>query len=326
MTQSRKHSFFAKIALLCAGILVAHIGFRFFSGPFDTPSTIALCDRHLDERRGVIYFGDSTIYRGHPHDADTSTTAALLQALLPTQRVGGIYHDAYNLSVYRDFTRYISHKNFHPTFLVIPINLRSLSAEQRFRPEYQFVRESLFLANDNAWFRTFYRPLATFKVFALRPISRRSYYEAELFDGERSLGATQEVIAAYQREQQGEALKNFVLASYLYPLNDDHPHLVAMIEIMELCKQMGTTPIFYVTPFDVELGSEIVGPDFRRRIEQNVAVIAEIAGKRSAVFLDLATQFPHELFAEQRYPESYLRDVGKRRLAQSLATVILDAR
>ena len=108
------------------------------------PSPVKVCDAILEAGTDILYFGDSTLYRGHPSEEDSPTLPQLLDGLLPDLSVGSIAHDAYQPVLYAAFCRYIASKPSKPKLVVVALNLRAFSVERDRRPEYQFARERLY--------------------------------------------------------------------------------------------------------------------------------------------------------------------------------------
>lgn len=306
-------------ALLLAALLVAlQITFATITGYKDAPGTVLEFDRHMTDQRDIIYFGDSTLYRGDPSDTDRSTTPEMLQAMLPETAIGGVYHDAYHLQLIRHFCEHLARQSHRPKFIVFPLNMRSFSPERARRPEYQFVRESLFLQNDNKLFWAFYRPLATFKLFDLSPISQQDYLQTPVYDDNMPLGTFEEIYA----QGYPAFINDHVRACYFYRLTNDHPYIDDLIEITSLCKREGIQPLFYTTPLDYHRGDELLEGKFSTRVAENIQVIKNALASNDVDLLDLAFAFPPEYFAEEEYPEAYLNQEGKQALASRLAQFI----
>ncbi|MBN4046881.1 hypothetical protein JYT90_01030, partial [bacterium AH-315-P07] len=173
----------AKIVGLITVLVVCQMLFAGFSGYKDKPATVVALEVALAAETTVLYFGDSTLYRGDYTEPDQRSLPAMLGELLPESSVAGIYHDAYHLELLEFFCRYAVEDTHKPDVIVLPINMRSFSDERVMRPEYQFVKEKLFLANRGVMFASFFRPLAAFRAFDLTPISQEEYLDIEMFDG-----------------------------------------------------------------------------------------------------------------------------------------------
>ena len=113
----------------------------------------------------IIYFGDSTIYTLGVGDKDKRTTSEMVEEITPCYSLGSITHAAYQMDIYLEFCRYITRQKQHPSFIIIPINMRSFSPEWDRRPQYQFEMEKIILRGGllKQLLLAFYKPLRVFK-------------------------------------------------------------------------------------------------------------------------------------------------------------------
>ena len=157
--------------------------------------------------------------------------------------------------------------------VVIPVNLRAFSPDRIYRPEYQFVRERLYLENNSRAFRAYFRPLANWKAFDLNPVSQDSFDQRIAYDDETPIGTMQEIAERLQSEGPADHIR----ANYFYPLPDDHPQLLALSAIQDLCAEHSIRLLAYITPLDISTGEEFLPGTFQSRIENNVRICTRLS-------------------------------------------------
>lgn len=313
-----KKLFALKIAALFLLLPGLQIVFAAASGYKDIPATVRALDDVISLPADVLYLGDSTLYRGDDQEADRRTLPQMLDEALPGLRVVGVYHDAYHLALLEQFCRVAINSDTPPKVIVVPINMRSFADERASRPEYQFVKESLFLSYNSPVFAAFFRPLATFHAFNLEPISEEEYLDIETFDGDTRLGTFRELRALPIEEQ----LPLHVRACYRYQLDSTHSHIRALDRIAAMCQEARVHLIVYATPTDYERGEELIGAGFSEGIERNLNVVSETLQAHDIQLIDLAFTLPKITFAHDGYPDAYLTATGKEAVAQRLAAAI----
>ena len=305
----------ATLAVVLAALqfFVAHV-----SGYKDTPATVQLMDKHIRDGVEILYFGDSTLYRGDPAEGSQPALPNLLQQRLPDAKVGGLYHDAYNPALFLNFIRYLSQHNHDVHTIIIPVNPRSFSPERLYRPEYQFIREKVYLSNDSNVFRAFYRPLAIFKAFDLSPIDEKSYRNIVAYDGNEAIGTLGEIGAGVA----DEGPVNHIRASYFYPLDTDHFQIQALLDISKICEEENIRLLLYVPPTDTATGERFLPGRFTDSVVARMDIVRDALSDTAAVFLDLTTAMPPNRFVSHDYPDAYLNAEGKAEVAEHLAEAL----
>jgi hypothetical protein len=297
-------------------------GLQFFvadvSGYKDTPGTVQLVDTYIRDGVNVLYFGDSTLYRGDPAEGPQPTLPELLQERMPNMKVGGVYHDAYNPELFLHFVRYLARRDHAVDTIVIPVNLRAFSPERLYRPEYQFVREKVFLSNDSKVFRAFYRPLAVFRAFDLAPINEKIYRDIVAYDGAEAIGALGAIGDGFVEDGPVDHIR----ASYFYPLDEHHAQIRALLEIAALCEANEIRLVLYATPIDTATGERFLPGRFELEVRNRVDIVRQALSDTDAIFLDLATALSPDRFAGHDYPDVYLNAAGKTEVADRLSEAI----
>ena len=313
-----KSQLIAKLIALFFVLGATQMLFAYWTGYKDEPSTVRELKAALADNARVLYLGDSTLYRGDPTESDQRTLPRMLGDALPDHRVAGIYHDAYHLELLEHFCRYATLSENKPEVIIFPINMRSFSDERVKRPEYQFVRETLFLKNSGTLFASFYRPLAVFKIFDLEPITQEEYLDLAAYDGAERLASFREIRSMpYEK-----VLPMYLRMCYRYQLSEEHPHVQALGRIAEMCRDGGITLIPYSTPTDYQRGDAIIGTDFSEGIRANLDVIESVLKKYDVDLLNLTFAFEKESFAHDEYPDAYIRSAEKLYVAQQLEDII----
>lgn len=316
-----KRRLLTKLALLAGVLATLQIAAYWAFPERGVPSPVLLCDRFLAEGRDVIYFGDSTLYRGHPEEGANPTLPKRVADALPGFALGAIAHDAYHPVLYASFCRYFAKKPKRPKLVIVALQLRAFSVERDRRPEYQFERERLFLRYGNSLLRAFFTPLATWGVFDLEPISQEDYENTPVSDGDDLLGTVKDLSPPPEVGLNEQTVGPFITLCYMYRLTPDHRQLRALVDTAKVCEDAGMAVLFYVSPVDYELGNTLYGDSFGQRIRENVAVIAASLEGRNAVFLDLAMSLERSAFVLDSFPDGYLREEGKQFVAMALAEV-----
>lgn len=304
-----------KMAILAAILIVVQLTLGYASGFKETPATVRALEDSLASGVDVLYLGDSTLYRGDPSESDQRTLPEMVGDLLPEKRVASVYHDAYNLELFEYFIRRALQEESPPEVIVIPINMRNFSVERVKRPEYQFVREKLFLENTGPVFRAMFRPLAVFKAFDLEPISEAEYLQIVNHDGDRELGT----FAHFRSIPFEEGLPLHVRACYRYDLTPGHPHVQALDRIAAMCDAADVRLVVYATPTDFERGEEIIGEDFSEGIRANLQVIESVLDAHGIDMIGMTFDYGAEHFATDYYPDAYIRSEAKQDVADAIA-------
>lgn len=287
----------------------------------DTPSTIRHLDGLLDAETTVLYFGDSTLYRGDPKDTDKSALPDRLQRLLPDERVGGVYHDAYGPDLIRYFMRYLVRRPNGPEVVIVPLNLRAFSQERLKRPEYQFAKEKLFLSYTHRIGAAFFKPLATFKFYDLTPIDRSAFHALPVWSDSKYIGTVGQLEAAHTKLRSGDTLRDIVRMIYTESIPPDHLHLDALREIVDIARRNEMEVVFYLTPLDVARGQEVLGAEFSGAVRENVAAITSAIQDRAPV-LDLTFFLDGTYFTSRELPDAYLNERGKAFVAERIAEAV----
>jgi len=278
-------------------------------------------DGHLARAVPVLYLGDSVIGSFHPADADRRDIAAMVQDRLPPGSVGLADRHGYDLDMFREFTDYVARQPQKPKRIVIPINLRSFSPAWDRRPQYQGEFEKLRLRHGDLLACAWSRPLSSFKLLRLNPISQQEFLETPVFRGTARVGTIRDFDNPSYAVFSEEKLRNKFVLDYLYPLARDHRKIRSMLAIEESCRRSGIAPLFYVSPVDVESGTRSVGPEFKETIASHTKLLRELLAERQVPLLDLSASLDASTFdwRDRLYPNEHLKEKGRRFLADEIA-------
>ena len=284
----------AELLVLFLALVLLQLAFGYVTDYRNLPSTIREFDRHLTDEADVLYFGDSTLYTGHRIGEDSATTPERLQRLLPDLKIGSVSHDAYHPGLAYYFFEHMTRQEHRPEAIIIGVNVLAFSPERLQRPEYQFVKEKLFLQHDSRIFWAMYQPLAVFRSFDLTPVTREDFLATPVYDGDALIGTFAEI---YSRDA-ATSFHDGIRAAYMYQLDETHPLVQAMLNIVDLCQREGIRPIFYATPVNYESGVELAGEHFTKRVGENIAFLDSTLQSRNVTMLDLSFSLPKERFTD----------------------------
>lgn len=267
----------------------------------------------------ILYFGDSTLSAVCLGETRTARLVDFMSAELDEYDIGFLGHDAFHTEVYAPFCRFMLRRGARPEAVVIPINLRSFSAQWHPNPRFQFAKLRYLLAHDHLLARFALQPLAVFRGVNLTPISQQEADAAMVYDGERAIASMGELTRLEEIDGYADRQRNLFIYSYLYPLAEDHPKLVALVEAVRAVQAMGAVPLVYVTPIDGEAGALHYGPEFPDRIAENVAVIQRLLDAEGVDLLDLSQAAPSAWFCYGRGLDEHLSAEGLEFLTNEIA-------
>src|SRR5437870_4748332 len=130
--------FFVKLAVFVSVLILLQELITHFV-PYRPPATINDLAADIQKKTDVIYFGDSTTTYYSIHEADQRSTQEILGSLLHKYTVGSLHHDSYQAGMYDAYTQYMVKQQFHPSYIIIPVNLRSFSISWDLAPGSQFT-------------------------------------------------------------------------------------------------------------------------------------------------------------------------------------------
>lgn len=279
----------------------------------------------LEKKNEVIFFGDSTVRFNRLEDKDKKTIPQMLQVKIPDSNVTSISYPGYSADVFLAYVQRISRSGRWPKCIIIPINLRSFSVGWDKRPQYQFVEERTLIAPKPFLIDIFLKPLMVFRVINLAPISQQDYENAEVLDGTTRVGKVKDFQRSDASITPEQALQNHFILDYMEKLTGDNRKIKSIAALVRLLSGKNTRTIFYVSPVDVDAGSQSLGKRFQDQIQENVAFIRMVLRKEQLDLLDLSLDVKHEDFDWNPYPNEHLKEAGRRFVADELSKKISPA-
>jgi len=276
----------------------------------------------LQEKKEVIYFGDSTIAAADQMDKDKRSIAEFLQDDVTPLKVGRVDHGGYQLDLYLKFYQYIRRGTYHPEFVIVPINMRSFSPGWDMRPGYQFEWEKQILQKGRFMYYLLYRPLAVF-AHDIKRITNEEFWATPIFNGLGKVGTVKDFEAIDYASKTREVALQKTIYDYMFSLSSAHRKLQSLSVLIN-DKSPQTKLIFYITPVNYEKGENYFQGIFKNRLAENVEVVKKMV-QGGAIFLDLSTALPEKIFVggkEAPFLDEHLNEEGRRFVAQSLAEII----
>ncbi len=311
--------FFAKLAFLFFIILVLQT-LIVKSVPYPPPEAITLLDEYRHRGIDIVYFGDSTTTWYSKFDTDIRSMPVMVQDILG-KPIGAVTHNSYHAWNYDVYTEYMVRHGYNPSWILIPINLRSFPPEWDQRPNFQFTDESLYLS----LYKSPFLPLLSFLVNITVPemdrLYRNIYLAAPYYDGSTKVGNG----ADYERKVSTEnpdsiRMPAMVQMFYLGDIAPTHRKLQNFIRITERFRSGNTHVVFYITPIDYQAGEQYFGPRFTVQLRKNVQTVMQILKQHEADVIDLSLSRPTEDFSwhEVWYINEHLTATGRASVSAEL--------
>lgn len=294
-------------------ILIVHFSHRGTFAEYEQLKTA------LEKNTSVIYFGDSTLRRSAPDDKDKRSIADFLQERVPLS-VKSIDHEAYNLAMYRALSSVISESPRKPTFVIVPLNLRTFSPTMYEVPDTRFKTEQAFLEwGVPGWlyrpFKTFYQPLAPSSLSLIQK-------DDDLTLDGASLGPLGYYLKPPPLTPTKEQEMQRIAVNYLLPIQPTHEYLRAARELTETLLAHHITPLYYFTPLDVER-MKTSFPNVITKIATKKALLMDAIKRPGVIILDLTEDLPSDGFIQDPYASEHLNQKGRIFVATQLADELL---
>ena len=241
----------------------------------------------------ILYFGDSSVFYATAADADKRSTAAMLDALLPDERVFPVAQVAYHPGVYLDFIRYLDRHDELPETVIVPLHVGVFYESLLLGTPYDRQRIVLRLAGT---------PLESF--------TRARLVFSDVAD---SLDRIREYVAAAAGTTEYD------------PIPPDNPRLLQAVELAEFLLARGVRPIFYVTPLNIAPANQDLSDELHRVTSANARFIRDAVAATGATVIDLVDDLEPGYFSN-RSPEQFLYghldQRGRAYIAERLAAAI----
>ncbi len=271
----------------------------------------------------AVYFSDSVNASVFDQDADPRTIQQFLSESLPHLKIFPIERAAYQMKVFDAYTHLIETLPHRPRFAIIAINLRSFSPYWSRSPLMQFEELATCLKWGPLLYQGGIRALTVFKAFDFNSISFPEYLNTEVFDGDKPLGHVRDFIPLHQKAAlTAQEWHDWLAYVYCFNLTPKHPYVQAMRDMVKTLQAQGITPVCYITPLSVEAGIKGCGPEFKTRVNANIATIQKVLEDEHLHALDLSYDLKDEAFNYGVSINEHLKEAGRRHVAQQLAAYI----
>jgi len=258
---------------------------------------------------GIVYFGDSTTYTFSVKDADKRSIPACLQRGLE-EKVIPVTHGSYHLGIYRDFIKYLA-KHSQPKAIIIPINMRSFSAEWDTRPEYQFKKESLLLNLGLMW-SPLYKPLSIYTDFFNDKLDKSGWLDSEVLDNGKVAGKIRDFEDIGTKNPSASDMRKRIIFQYRYELASDHRKLLALHDICEVAKKQRINILFYITPVDLDYIDGVYSGT-SALVGKNVGTVKDVISSCGFSVVDLSHSIPSNYFdwKVNGFPNEHMNEKGR---------------
>lgn len=278
----------------------------------------------LKKKKDIVYFGDSTLYTMGRGDKDNRDLGRMVVDILPQYSVGEISHAAYHIDLYLEYCRYIVKQKYHPSIIIIPINMRSFSPDFDMRPQYQFEREKIILRGGllKHLVLAFYKPLRVFK-YNFYTFTREEFLNTPVFNGTQQVGTISDFNHSGYLKYSESNMKNKTLLFYMYSLTRQHRKVKSVQETARVLSRNNIRALFYIMPIDYETCEKYFPGLFTQRLTENVQLIRSVLETEGVDVLDLSTTLPANVFTWGLYPNEYLKDKGRMYVAERIRDLIV---
>ncbi len=263
----------------------------------------------------ILFLGDSSAFVGAADDSDLRSVPDFLREALPDARMATVLGLGHTPLLHTEALKAIARRGTRPRLVIVTVNPRAFFPIWDQYPAGQFTKEILLLRHDYVLLRAFFRPLAVFQAFDLRPVSDAAYLdalEAVFVGNDRPI----------PKGLPGHlARDDFFFASYCAPIDEQGRQVEALRKITRVAAGMGARVLFYVPPVDLEAGTALLGPQARAMLGANVAMLETAVAAAHVDFVDCSHLLPSARFPGGVRNE-HLDWQGRRHLARRLAEAI----
>jgi hypothetical protein len=237
--------------------------------------------------------------------------------------IGMVCHDGYQAGMYDAYTNYMVKQNYYPSYIIIPINLRSFSIGWDLGGP-QFIDEMLYLD----FYNTPLSPFLTFTTNLAIPdgnkLYENIYYLSTEFDGNTVVGSGGDYENKLKNASLNTRFKLMFQMNYLASVNADNSKLNNLLNIADRYRNTKTKVIFYITPIDYQTGEKYFGKRFLTQVKENANTIVSQLKQHQSLVLDLSTSLPSKNFIwkEESYVNEHMNKDGRAFIAAQLAKTI----
>lgn len=273
----------------------------------------------------VLILGDSVSVRISHDDRDRRPLHRMIADMLavPSLAIAG---SAFQGVLFRDLMRALSVLPRRPSLVVIPVNLRSCSAQWHSNPLWEMRQEREIIARFVEDPRTPIPPVETVTAgpgfFERYDASAARSTLSEL----SSNGEFRALSLARPSDERDAAIRYRELFAWHYgfDLSEDHAKLSALAETIATAAAFGSRVVAYLTPINAELGTELLGGRFAERLDRTAEVVrtrlsTAMADSRRHALLDLRDYLGSRFFFHKNLATEHLAETGRGKLARAVA-------
>ncbi|MEZ6066349.1 MAG: hypothetical protein R3B90_11730 [Planctomycetaceae bacterium] len=157
---------------------------------------------------------------------------------------------------------------------MVPVNLRSFSAEWDQKPQYRFseLRTDLRYA-DQQWVLGLRGPLRMLGLWAADEPTQQEYLAAPVRKGAEVVGTVQDFENPTFEQPSPDRTRDKFVFHYLAEVSHDHRKLQSLRRIAMKARAAGSRVIFYLTPVDEQTGESLLPGEFRPLVKSNVRLL-----------------------------------------------------
>lgn len=305
-------------------VVVGILQFLVFA-PFHRLDPLKKFEACVAQQPKVIYFCDSCNAWIDIDDVDRRLITELLNDQLLDKEVVRLDGGAYHLELYEAFVDLLITRQVRPDVLIIPVNLRSFSAEWDARPAYSFssAKQQLRRA-DNPVASAFSPLMKTLQWEREETPSIADFRATAVFDGEQQVGTVTDFDNNAYLHPTPELVRNKFIFHYMSSLQPQHRKLVALRNIAHQAAKHNLKILFYVTPIDYQTGTACLGERFTQQVSKNIALIRRNVSEYPVDFVDWSFALDASAFSWNTYPNEHLKEKGRSFVARNLAARLAD--
>ncbi len=270
------------------------------------------------ENADVIFLGDSSLVSYEEGAEDRRPTPDILNENLPELRVENLWFPGNDMRHYLTTCRFIARQPRRPRFVVIALNIRSLSPFWVNHPQIQSGIDKGALALADTARSMWHRPAQVFKAYSSEVPTPGEFEQMTVYDKGEPVGRMGNFYSLNAPFSEDRVAGRLYIA-YCLHAEPDNPTLRAAVETVKTLRKAGIIPIVYSTPVDFECIKQLAGQDALDTISTNVALVAKALAAQDVPLLDYTFALNADAFHHPLYVNEHLTAEGRAFVATSLA-------
>jgi hypothetical protein len=277
----------------------------------------------------VLLLGDSVTLTTSYSDRDTRSLGDMVRARLPSCATAVAAGSSYHTELYEQIGRFMIAGARPPKVVVVPINLRTFTTSAIFHPGWRRSLLQRMLRADSLLYEAASRPLEVFKWYEKTEGSVDEYFAAPVYDGDRAvstigrLGVIGRDLGYIEPGTPG-MVRSAVLMHYLQRITAADERVQAAVRLARALRGAGIKSVFYLTPVDWMASSSILGPRVTERLRENAGTISDVLAREQVQVRDWSALMDDAVFSWRTYPNEHLKEAGRLRLAERVASAVCE--